>query len=1160
MCRLWRWTILFAVGLLPGPLAVAQPAPNAHPTGGVVTAGVASIAQNATTTTIAQTSQRTTINWQSFDIGSQQTVQFNQPSTGSIALNRVIGADPSQIAGRINANGQVVLINQSGVTFFQGAQINTSGLMVTAAGIGDAAFMGGSTTFNQPAHPNARIVNNGTITIANAGLAALVAPSVANNGMISAKMGHVVLAGAQTATLDLYGDGLLSLDVTNQVAQTPAGGQALVTNTGVIRATGGTVQLTARAADGVVGKLVDAGGTVSAAGGTVVLNGVGGSISIEGQLSAPAGNIQVSPTGNVTVASTARITTSSPNGGGTIALGTTLPRAKGGQSVTPAVVSANVIVAAGAQISADATKRGNGGRITLLSNNTTIMAGSISAKGGPAGGDGGFVEVSGNTLAFTGVVDTTAPLGNVGTLLLDPYDLYISDVQPTIASYVVQSIDLPTFAANQAPDAATVSWVSPATLRASGTLINIAATNDIFVASSNGTANTLDLTYAGQLYLTAGHNLTIDRCFTVHAGVMQFTAGTGTITLGGSSGVSAGLITAPQLAASAPTNLQGQFGTNILMQAGTGIALADSTLGRTTARVFTLDLSTDSGGVTQSPGGRIVAIDVTSANGIGGTLSLPSTNNAIQLVDFITVTGGDINVVSGTNMSVAGTLTADNMFFEVAAARGILALGTPTDGGAEPLVLTAGTGGRVTLVADNYSQPVGGNTITTTGGTVELAPFSAINTSLFGGNGLVVDTKLLPIIQTNGGTIELGGFTNAPAGATAPAASASSVTIDGPVDLTGIATTLRMDATGTVTQPGGTITAGGIVANGSAVTLTNAANIFANAGGSAATTFTVTSSVPLTLGNISAGTSETIVAPSISIAGTLNTALLLLTAQTGGISETGSLLVGSLSGSAAGAANLTGTNQLAGIVDFMAGTSFALNDSANLTIVSTLTAPSIAILAPANSVTLGNGATIMTGGSSRPSGPIQAALEPSNGAPGAYVQAANFVQVGNSFVTGTGGGPATLQIATSDNMQFDPPQALNAGTTWLILNLTNGVANGNVLVSALDVTYTRPGSVNLYGTINGVSGGVAASFGYIQPEINTNYRFNGCEIAARVCSPAATPLNTTLGGLQGLLPSAPSPIPTLEQLANIQFMMLPQQPGDWVDPDVIPPNISFVDY
>ena len=141
-----------------------------------------------------------------------------------MVLNRVTGPDPSQIAGRIDANGQFILVNQSGVNFYKGAQVNAAGVMVSAANITNQNFMAGVMKFDQPSsNPNAKIDNQGTITVQQAGLAALVAPQVANSGTISAKLGHVVLAGAKTATLDLFGDGLLSLDVTNQVTQAPVG-------------------------------------------------------------------------------------------------------------------------------------------------------------------------------------------------------------------------------------------------------------------------------------------------------------------------------------------------------------------------------------------------------------------------------------------------------------------------------------------------------------------------------------------------------------------------------------------------------------------------------------------------------------------------------------------------------------------------------------------------------------------------------------------------------------------------------------------------------------------------------------------------------------------------------------------------------------------------
>jgi filamentous hemagglutinin family protein len=277
-----RWSALPALVLMALALpAAAQPAPNARPAGGVVVAGTATITQSSSTTTIDQASQRAAVNWRSFNVGSQQTVDFVQPSSSAVTLNRVNDANPSEIAGRIDANGQVVIVNQSGVMFYQGAVVDTAGLIVSAAGISTTNFMNGAMHFNAAAKPNAKVVNAGTITIKDAGLAVLVAPEVANSGVINAKLGEVVLAGAKTATLDLFGDALLRLDVSNEVTETPEGATALVTNTGRIVAKNGTIELTARAADGVIQTLIKAGGKVSAT--DVVLRGVGGAIVVTGK-------------------------------------------------------------------------------------------------------------------------------------------------------------------------------------------------------------------------------------------------------------------------------------------------------------------------------------------------------------------------------------------------------------------------------------------------------------------------------------------------------------------------------------------------------------------------------------------------------------------------------------------------------------------------------------------------------------------------------------------------------------------------------------------------------------------------------------------------------------------------------------------------------------
>lgn len=424
--------------------ALAQPAPDARPQGGAVVAGQASIAHGAGTTTITQSTDRAAINWQSFDVGSRQAVVFQQPAASSVTLNRVTTPRPSEIAGRISANGSVVIINSAGVVFHQGAQVEAQSFVASTADTTNAAFMaGGRLRLDQPGRPGARIENRGTITVRDTGLAALVAPSVANSGTIRARLGTVVLAGAETHTIDLHGDGLVAFDVTSQVRTAPLGPDgrpvaALVTNTGTVLAEGGTVLLTAQAVDGLVQTLVSAGGTIradsaGARAGLVEIAGVGGSIRLDGTVAAAGrrpgeagGTIVANATGDVMLGPTARVIANGRAGGGTVALGTTAERARAQGGGVGAGDARRTVVAAGARVRADATERGDGGRVAVMGREQVTHAGAITARGGPQGGDGGRVEVSSRDgFRLTGAVDTTAPQGRVGTLLIDPRDLAI---------------------------------------------------------------------------------------------------------------------------------------------------------------------------------------------------------------------------------------------------------------------------------------------------------------------------------------------------------------------------------------------------------------------------------------------------------------------------------------------------------------------------------------------------------------------------------------------------------------------------------------------------------------------------------------------------------------------------------------------------------------
>src|SRR4051812_571005 len=89
----------------------------ASPEGGTVVAGHASITSTPGNTTINQTSQNAALDWQSFNIGVGESVRFVQPNSSAVALNRVLGSDPSSILGSLSANGKVFLVNPNGVLF-----------------------------------------------------------------------------------------------------------------------------------------------------------------------------------------------------------------------------------------------------------------------------------------------------------------------------------------------------------------------------------------------------------------------------------------------------------------------------------------------------------------------------------------------------------------------------------------------------------------------------------------------------------------------------------------------------------------------------------------------------------------------------------------------------------------------------------------------------------------------------------------------------------------------------------------------------------------------------------------------------------------------------------------------------------------------------------
>ena len=133
-------SVLVAFGSLP---AYALD-PTALPTGGQVAAGSATISQSGAQMDVNQATQRAIINWQSFNIGANASVNFAQPSASSVVLNRVTSSSGgSEILGRMSANGQVFLVNPSGVLFGKTAQVDVGAMVASSLTISDANFLAG---------------------------------------------------------------------------------------------------------------------------------------------------------------------------------------------------------------------------------------------------------------------------------------------------------------------------------------------------------------------------------------------------------------------------------------------------------------------------------------------------------------------------------------------------------------------------------------------------------------------------------------------------------------------------------------------------------------------------------------------------------------------------------------------------------------------------------------------------------------------------------------------------------------------------------------------------------------------------------------------------------------------------------------------------------
>ncbi len=386
---------------------------NTLPQNGQVVNGQATINQNGNYMGI-NASNGAVINWQSFNIGQGQTVQFFQPDAQSRVLNRITGPDPSRIAGSLISNGIVYISNPAGVYFAHGSLVDVGGIYAAAGSITNNDFVNNNNHFTGV---TGTVENKGTI---NAATTSLIGQRVSNYGTINAPNGMVTMAA---------GDDVYVGERNGQVFARVSGGSGPVgvTQAGQINASGGRVVL---GSGDMYAMAIDHPGSTRAKeihleGGATGVVSVSGTLDASNQAAGgKGGTIEV--LGDKVGIYGGHLNASGENGGGTILVGGD----KQGQGDVRRADA--VYVSSDSTLKADSTTNGDGGKVIVWSDRFTNFQGKISAKGGSQSGNGGFIETSGKKdLYMAGAADASASHGRAGQWLLDPTDVTLSNAVTT---------------------------------------------------------------------------------------------------------------------------------------------------------------------------------------------------------------------------------------------------------------------------------------------------------------------------------------------------------------------------------------------------------------------------------------------------------------------------------------------------------------------------------------------------------------------------------------------------------------------------------------------------------------------------------------------------------------------------------------------------------
>ena len=356
----------------------AEPVSNALPTGGSISSGDVIFTSEGSPTApvlnINQSSQKAVLNWNSFDVGSQSTVNFNQPNTSSSTLNRIHSQSASEIHGRINATGEVLLVNENGILFGKNSRIDVGSIAASANNIKNADYLSDNYVFEEGDNEST-VTNKGSIKTSLGGYAALLAPHVINEGIVTAQKGTVAFASGNIITLSVNNGSLTSLTVT------PSKYNAFIENKYIVEAPGGRVILSATAVNQIRGGVIKQAGLINVGNTPTMIVNEAGRITI-------SSNHYIATSESQTLAS-------AENQGGKISIDATK----------------TAVLEGGAVMKASATMSGDGGNISITSGEQLALGGNIEANGANEGNGGIITTHSPNVISVASSLAVFAMAG-----------------------------------------------------------------------------------------------------------------------------------------------------------------------------------------------------------------------------------------------------------------------------------------------------------------------------------------------------------------------------------------------------------------------------------------------------------------------------------------------------------------------------------------------------------------------------------------------------------------------------------------------------------------------------------------------------------------------------------------------------------------------------